>query len=368
MTILFVHLLNDRSGSPRVLKNVIQACVKNGLLVNLIIGSQGKGVLSELLVPTKTYPYRRFSNKYFTLFSYVFSQLALFLTLLLSRDARQASLVYINTVLPFGAALFAKLFKIRVVYHIHEVSVTPKPLAWFLKSVIRMTASKVLYVSKAHLKLFPIKNINSDVLYNGYDEHFSYAADCSYEPFRDGKFCVLMLSSIRDYKGLPKFVELSKRFSNCDHIHFDLVLNDEHEKVLEYRKTYQSDSLTIHLPTSQPGFFYQRASLLVNLSLPNLCIETFGLTLIEAMAFGVPVIAPPVGGPLEIVRGSVEGFLVDSRDVDALEKTIERLIEQPDMCMSMSIAARKRAQYFSPEAFSTAVNRHILDILNDNCN
>jgi glycosyltransferase involved in cell wall biosynthesis len=368
MTILFVHLLNDRSGSPRVLKNVIQACVKNGLSVKLIIGSQGKGVLSELLVPTQTYPYRRFSNKYFTLFSYVSSQLALFLTLLLSRDARQASLVYINTVLPFGAALFAKLFKIRVIYHIHEVSVTPKPLAWFLKNVIRMTASKVLYVSKAHLKLFPIKNINSDVLYNGYDEHFSYAADCSYKPLRDGKFRVLMLASMRGYKGLSQFVELSKRFSNYDCLHFDLVLNDEHEKVLEYRKTYQSDTLTIHLPTSQPGSFYQRVSLLVNLSLPNLVIETFGLTLLEAMTFGVPVIAPPIGGPSEIVRDSVEGFLIDSREIDTLEKTIGKLVEQPDVCMTMSIAARKRAQDFSPEFFSAVINKHIFDVLNNNCN
>ena len=53
---------------------------------------------------------------------------------------------------------------------------------------------------------------------------------------------------------------------------------------------------------------YKNAGLVLNLSRVNQCIETFGLTIIEAMAYGIPVIVPPVGGPSEIVEDDVEGI------------------------------------------------------------
>ena len=36
------------------------------------------------------------------------------------------------------------------------------------------------------------------------------------------------------------------------------------------------------------------------------------------MAYGVPVICPPVGGPIEFVKDNYNGFKVDSRNLDEL--------------------------------------------------
>ena len=362
--IIFVHLLNDRSGSPRVLKNVIQSVSGIDKKTKLFIGSRGKGVLSELSVAFKAYPYRRFTNRYITLFSYIYSQCALFFILFLSRESRQASLIYINTVLPFGAALFAKICKITVIYHVHEISVTPKLLELFLKSVIRNTASKVLYVSEIHAKLFPLNGVEYEVLYNGYDENLLGENCYSYQPWREGKFRILMLCSLREYKGISQFLELAKKFSSVSNLHFDLVLNDEIENVIKYKNENILNNLTIHLPTNTPQIYYQRASLLLNLSLPNLFIETFGLTLVEAMAFGVPVIAPPIGGPSEIVRDGIEGYLVDSRNMNDLVNKINKLINNPGLCNSMSQAAYERAKEFSPNKFSKRLNKILLDSMN----
>jgi glycosyltransferase involved in cell wall biosynthesis len=358
--ILFVHLLNDRSGSPRVLKSVVQAVVEKGLPVKLVLGSQGSGILSELSEPIKKFPYRRFNNRALTFFSYIFSQSILFFSLLLSSEARQSSLVYINTVLPFGAALFAKICGIPIIYHVHEIMIKPAPLAWWLKNVIRMTASKVLYVSKTHADLLPIKNIKYEVLCNGYDPVFSNASKYPYQPIREGKFRVLMLASLRGYKGVPQFLELAQSFVKTPELHFDLVLNDELDSVREFIESHETKNLSIHPRVICPTPYYQRASLVLNLSPPDICVETFGLTILEAMVFGVPVIAPPVGGPAEVLQDGVQGYLVDSRDMSELIDKVKTLSKRHELCMEMSSRARDRASEFSPLVFSENVYKTII--------
>ena len=48
---------------------------------------------------------------------------------------------------------------------------------------------------------------------------------------------------------------------------------------------------------------------------PLTCQEPFGLTLIEAAAHGVPIIATQCGGPVDIVATLGNGILVDPCDV-----------------------------------------------------
>lgn len=58
--------------------------------------------------------------------------------------------------------------------------------------------------------------------------------------------------------------------------------------------------------------------------------EPLGKVLIEAMARGVPVIAPMEGGPAEIVTSGSDGLLVTPRDPDALASAVLRLLDDPD--------------------------------------
>ncbi len=56
-------------------------------------------------------------------------------------------------------------------------------------------------------------------------------------------------------------------------------------------------------------------------------IEAFGLTTIEALACGTPVLAYDRGGPAEIVEHGKSGFLIEPDDTDALFDAISRVSE-----------------------------------------
>jgi sucrose synthase len=55
--------------------------------------------------------------------------------------------------------------------------------------------------------------------------------------------------------------------------------------------------------------------------------EAFGLTIIEAMASGLPTFAPKFGGPLEIIEYGVSGFLMNTSKPELIAKTLENFVE-----------------------------------------
>ena len=70
--------------------------------------------------------------------------------------------------------------------------------------------------------------------------------------------------------------------------------------------------------------------------------ETFGQTLQEAAASGLPVIAPAAGGPLDLVDDGVTGFLVAPGDAGALARAVARLAADPGLRAAQGHAARRR--------------------------
>ncbi|MFO0755131.1 MAG: glycosyltransferase family 4 protein [Byssovorax sp.] len=67
------------------------------------------------------------------------------------------------------------------------------------------------------------------------------------------------------------------------------------------------------------------------LAMPSRSPETFGLSGLEAMAHGLPVVAADVGGIGEWLREGEGGVFFPSGDVGALARAIDRMIEEPDL-------------------------------------
>ena len=77
------------------------------------------------------------------------------------------------------------------------------------------------------------------------------------------------------------------------------------------------------------------------------------------MAFGLPVVAPPVGGPTEIVTFALDGYLIDSRNTQEIAQALCRLADDPETAMALSTAARRRSEAFTIERFSAQLHQEI---------
>jgi hypothetical protein len=77
--------------------------------------------------------------------------------------------------------------------------------------------------------------------------------------------------------------------------------------------------------------------------------DAFGLTVVEAMARGVPVIATRCGGPEELVDDGVTGFLVPIDDVDAMAARAAELLADPARARALGDAGRARAHRYHPD-------------------
>lgn len=94
------------------------------------------------------------------------------------------------------------------------------------------------------------------------------------------------------------------------------------------------------LPHSELADEYRRAAVLVNPSLS----EAFGMSLIEAMAQRLPVVASRVGGMTEIVVDGETGLLVPPGDAGALAAALDDLLRDLPCRMMLGEAGRKRAR------------------------
>lgn len=101
--------------------------------------------------------------------------------------------------------------------------------------------------------------------------------------------------------------------------------------------------------------FYRKARCLV---MPSRCFEMMPIVLIEAMSYGLPVIASDIGGLPEIVDDEVTGLLFEPGNGEDLANRIKRLWSDPDLCRRMGQAGRAKAirEYSEDVYFRRLIN------------
>lgn len=97
-----------------------------------------------------------------------------------------------------------------------------------------------------------------------------------------------------------------------------------------------------HLGQLEPKRLFQELSLARALILPSVCYENFPLSLVEAMAFGIPCVTSRIGSLPEINREGETGLCFESGNADDLAEKIKLVLTNNDRVQTMGKAAKAR--------------------------
>jgi len=154
---------------------------------------------------------------------------------------------------------------------------------------------------------------------------------------------------IVDLSDDPKVQSLSRFYTSSSknsHYYYDCLMQQSGGE-LDGKVSFWG-----RIPCQEVMHFYRNAHILINPSLS----ESFGMSLVEAMASEIPVVATRVGGMVNVVGNGETGLLVESDDKDDLARAIMRLIEDPALMLRMGKSGRQRVlDTFSWEQVSASL-------------
>lgn len=361
--IFLVHLFNDYSGSPRVFSDAING-ISSTLNKKIVFTSQHTGFLSDLDVEYCQIHYIKTNIKLLQLFYYIFSQIVLFwllgFHLLKSKLRGHDTLVVVNTMLPFGAGISAKIFgATRIVYYVHESMITPHLLKLFLRAVIEKTAHNVIFVSNYLAITESFIKPRSHVLYNGLRSDFSNQPTVNHLSKHTHKQ-LLFVGSLKIYKGILELIKLAQLLPD---FYIVAAVNCTKDELDSFEKKYPTPiNMKYKVRPDDLEDLYTNSFSVLNLSLPKLWVETFGLSLLEGMHFGCPVISPPVGGPTEFVD-TTNGALIDANNVNEIANILKVWANDFNLWLQLSHSAKLSASRFSTLQFQAEFSRFIKSCL-----
>lgn len=351
------HLYNDYSGSPKVLRNVLEGLLDKEYLISVITSDTG-GVLDELKgndsIRYDYFHYHPSENRILWVILLIYAQACMFFKAL---KYRKSSVFYINTILPMGAALAGKLLRKRIIFHYHENAFVKSGFYRFLYRVMLFVADEIICVSNYQRSFLP-DNHNISVVYNALPISFTEKLTPNVQKNFNNKN-ILMVSSLLLYKGPIEFITLAVKVRQYN---FTLVLNETQESIdcfIAKNRIEIPENLRIYPRQSDISTFYNGASILLNLSDKSKFIETFGMTALEGMSAGLPVIVPSVGGIAELVEDDINGYKIDVQELDTIAYKIDYMLRDYKVYQRLSEGALYTASLYSSKKMCDEIAKKI---------
>jgi len=274
-----------------------------------------------------------------------------------------AELVFVNTLLNFPAILAAELAGVPSVWNPRESEpwdsyfrFLPDPVAQRAIAAIGLP-KKVVFVAQATRKVWNTFDVDGrfEVILNGINlNRFPLRNDATERArcrtalgLNAGSIAILCVGTLCDRKGQMDLVEafaaLPEVISSRVQI---LLVGDDQGDYAEAIKN-KCRSLPVNLrggvqiisPTESVASFYAAVDIFVLSSK----VESFPRVVLEAMAFGLPIITTPVFGVLEQVIEGENALFYPPGDSGLLAGKIEQLVTDDALRLRMAESSLQRA-------------------------
>ena len=355
--ILFIHSSSELYGSDRSLLNIVKNIDKTKFGVHVILPCQGPLVTEMEKVSGITvsiYEIAVLRRKNFSpcgIISYIKDFVKSFTYVTRYIRKNNIDIIDTNTAVVFPGAVAAKFCRKKSVWHIREI-IKSRLENRVISLVMRLFSDVVIANSKATGSALHVPQKKVRVVYNAvgdakFDRLIEKDAD---------NIVVGMAGRINRWKGQKLFVDaaeiVAKQKPNVTfEIAGDVYQGEDfiRENLISYIKEKKLDQTVLldGLVQDMPSF-YKKLDIFV---LPSLQPEPFGLVVIEAMSYGLPVIATNHGGPTEIIENGKDGYLVRYDSADEMAARIMELVNDKEKRLLMgALGQKKKKEFFSVPA------------------
>lgn len=329
--VLFVHSSSELYGSDRSLLNIVKNIDKSQYRVYVILPHPGP--LAEEMkaiegVKVDIFEVAVLRRKNLSLkgsISYLihFSKSMRFLKVYIKKF--NIDIVDTNTAVIFPGAIAAKKLGKKSIWHIREI-IKSNLENTVVSFVMDKYADLIVANSKATGDALKVPQSKVRVVYNAVDEK-QIICKIPHKQISIG-----MAGRINRWKGQKLFVDMAGIVHQEHPEAVFLIAGDAYigESYLEddlrayiEKKSLKNTVKLLGRVTNMDGF-YRSLDIFV---LPSIQPEPFGLVIIEAMEYGLPVVATNHGGPTEIITDGKDGYLVDYANAYEMAEKILKLLD-----------------------------------------
>lgn len=175
--------------------------------------------------------------------------------------------------------------------------------------------------------------------------------------------CILYVGSLDERKNTKFLFQVFEKIQNRNKNIKLILIGKGKEKYLSQCFKEVSDSTKeniVHIDRVQNKYLksiYENAEVFI---LPSV-YEIFGMVLLEAMYFGLPVISSKNGGSTTLINDNINGLVIENYDIELWAKEISRILCDDDYRRNMGISAKKTINdNFTWEKISSRFIEHIL--------
>lgn len=266
----------------------------------------------------------------------------------------KAALIYTNTVTVLDGAVVSRLLAIPHLWHLREGMRGnadlhfPFPTGWLPGFILRHSVRVI--VNSRHLFREYFGNTTDDrvrVIANGIDPSKPACSDrhLLLPTVPSDVRLTVCCGRLTPAKGIEVYLKAMGRLSESHPDVHHLVIGDGPrdfvEQMMELARRTLGDRVHFLGHRDDARALLALANVLVSASLR----ESFGRTLIEAMAAGIPVVATRSGGPEEIVDDGVTGLLVEVNDEVEIARRVTEILDDPAYAHAIGVRAQKQIGY-----------------------